>query len=135
MKFGTRSQKLMKSKKVRKRKWDSETNQSYGNTQKSKCKLWVIDKLKDVEFYSVHNREGSITYLFSVSAHQHMSEGKCSFSSEGCNIHDRETNHSLQHMQKSKERREKIVKLNQVGNGNETARPIRANGTSKNLKV
>ena len=78
-----------------------------------------MDKLKDVEFYSVHNTAGSITYLFSVSAHQHMSEGKCSFSSEGCNIHDRETNHSLQHMQKSKERnRKKIVKLKQVGNGN-----------------
>ena len=66
-----------------------------------------MDKLKDVEFYSVHNTAGSITYLFSVSAHQHMSEGKCSFSSEGCNIHDRETNHSLQHMQKSKERKRK----------------------------
>ena len=78
-----------------------------------------MDKLKDVEFYSVHNTAGSITYLFSVSAHQHMSEGKCSFSSEGCNIHDRETNHSLQHMQKSKERnRKKIVKLMQVGHGN-----------------
>ena len=66
-----------------------------------------MDKLKDVEFYSVHNTAGSITYLFSVSAHQHMSEGKCSFSSEGCNIHDRETNRSLQHMQKSKERKRK----------------------------
>ena len=32
-----------------------------------------------------------------------------------------------------KKERKKIVKLNQVGNGNETARPIRANGISKNL--
>ena len=78
-----------------------------------------MDKLKDVEFYSVHNTADSITYLSSVSAHQHMSEGKCSFSSEGCNIHDRETNRSLQHMQKSKERKrgKKLVKLKQVGNG------------------